>query len=640
MPKIVQLEVTPSLGQNTALNPSNLPQGAQRRAYDACMRELNTISKRPGSAPVTATPLAEDISYLTTYVFTNTVAVGIAPTVEREINYLSTLHNSDFGALYYVRYTYVTERGETEASEVNSTEITRNVQLVITVPPFPQGVNKARIYIGTSTTNLKLEGETTTGKFIKNTPLAGTQRYPLINTSEKSEELLAVSGTTLYQYYGGALNPVPMANSFYKPNVFSEAFTNASNASVLLLADGADLKQFNSTSVSNVAPAANGPSPEPPNDLVSINLAGPKYVWSHTGHVFLSDGSDLVWYSKRYQFDYFPSTQFFKFVRNNDYITGPGVTFANLCLIPMRRGWGILQGELFDDGTVANGFKGNQFLNTLNGNISARGFTRITYPNGVQTIAYLSDDGMHEIYDTGFEGEGVRQYSTRSLMKDKIDFEKFGFTNEDKASAVAHFDQSSNWLYVSFTSSTLGSFIFVFDTRNQEWYVWRMPWAVKALVKWQDTNYFGGVQKLLQAFSSEIYTDWNESTKATGTVIDMDVYSGLISFEFSGEDSYLDYYLVEAQMWNMPASLDVWIVYGTGKIEFGPAQYNEIFIYGITAWGQGQWANIEYTDLVNNAKRLVLHKKAKYFQRRWRNNRDQPVTILREKFTGRISGRS
>lgn len=636
MPQIVKMEVTPSLGMNTALNPSNLPQGAQRQAYDACMREVDTIGKRPGSVPVMATPLAEDISYLTTYVSPNSVSVGAAPTLNASPNPSSTLP----GGTYYVRYTYVTDKGETEASGESVQGIVNGTNLLISIPSFPAGVNKARVYIGTATNTEKLEGETLTNSFVKNTPLTGTQRYPVVNTIEKTEELLAVSDNTLYMYYGGNLNAVTMTNPLYTPDVHSEAFTNAANVSTLLLTDGADLKQFNSTAVVNVTPAANDPSPAPPNDLAAINLVGPKYVWSHTGHVFLSAGSDLIWYSKRYEFNYFPSTQFFKFVRNNDYITGPGITFSNLCLIPMRRGWGILMGEVFDDGTVSNGFKGNQFLNTLNGNISPRGFTRITYPNGVQTIAYLSDDGVHEIYDTGFEGEGVRQYSTRSLMKDKIDFAKFGFSNEDKAAAVAHFDPVSNWLYIAINSSTLGNYIFIYDTRNQQWYVWRMPWAVKAFAKWQDTNYFGGVQKLLQAFDDELYTDWNESTKTTGTAVDFDCYSGLLSFEFSGDSSYLDYYLAECQLWDVPSSLDVWIVYGTGKVEFNPAQYNEIFVWGRTEYGHGQYANLSFTDYVNNAQRLVIHRKGKFFQRRLRNNKDEPVILLREKYTGRTSGRS
>ena len=225
-------------------------------------------------------------------------------------------------------------------------------------------------------------------------------------------------------------------------------------------------------------------------------------------------------------------------------------------------------------------------------------------------------------------------------MKEKIDFLAFGFSEAEKAAAVTHFDPDTNWLYVSINSSAQGNLTFVYDTRNQEWYVWRLPWSAKSFVKWSEQNYYGGSTNLLHAFQDALYSDWDDVDQTTGTAVDFDVYSGLISFEFSGDSSYLDYYLVESQLWNVPSSLDVWIVYGTGKVEIPNAQYNMILIWGVTGWGQGQYANLNFTDNVNNAKRLVIHRKGKYFQRRFRNNKDEPVTILRERYTARISGRS
>lgn len=71
-----ELEIYPALGMNTALNPAQLPQGAQRRAYDACMRAVNTIGKRDGSAPVTSAALANPLTYLIPY---KTSASAVAP---------------------------------------------------------------------------------------------------------------------------------------------------------------------------------------------------------------------------------------------------------------------------------------------------------------------------------------------------------------------------------------------------------------------------------------------------------------------------------------------------------------------------------------------------------------------------------
>lgn len=539
MVKQFAVEQYPSLGMNTALNPAQLPKGAQRRAYDAVMRAVDTIGKRDGSAPVTTTALTDPITHLLTY--------------------------------------------------------------------------KAK------------------------------------PSAEAVPELFAVSKDKLYKYVNGELVAQTMTNAFATPDVFSVAFSDGfadpktssasnSSVSVLLMTDGGTLKQYDGTAVKNVVAKSNDASPAPPNDLTAINGKKPKYIWSHTGHVFMSAGTDLIWYSKRYSFDYWPNTQYFRYVRNNDYITGPGVTFNGLCLIPMRRGWAVLMGEVFDDGEVANGFKGNEFLNTVNGNISSRGFDKVTYPTGQQTIIYLSDDGVHEIYDTGFASDGVRQYSTRSLMKDKVDFLSYGFTEAEKAAAVSYFDVENSIFILSIKRDT-SNYAFVYDTRNQEWYLWRFPWPLQALTKWNDTLYYGSTTGLVHGFSDVLYSDWNDKAKTSGTPIDFDVYSGLISFEFTGDGSYLHYYLVEAEMHRRKSTLDVYLIHGSSVVRMDKALLNEIFVWGVTAWGEGQWANLDFTDNVNNAKRLVIHKKAKYFQRRWRNNRDEPVLILKERFEGTLSGR-
>ncbi|AHV96156.1 hypothetical protein [Paenibacillus sabinae] len=525
------LEVLPSLGMNTALNPAQLPQGANRIAYDAEMKAINTIGKRPGSAPVTNSALGSGITLLIPY---KAAASSVAP------------------------------------------------------------------------------------------------------------DLFAVSGTTLYKFNGtDTLTAQTMTNALDSSNVFGVGYTDYADVSNLLLTSGGYLKQYDGTQVKNVTPAADDPSP-PVNKLTTINARGLKYIWVHTGHVFVSDGTDLMWYSKRYHYDYFPGdVQYFRFIRDNDYVTGPGITYNNQCLIPMRRGWGVIIGETFDDGSSANPFKANLYLNTVTGNIAPKGFTKVTYPNGTQTIVFLSDDGVHEIYDTGVdevETSGTRQYSTRALMKEKIDFASYGFTDAEKSAAVATFNPDKNQFMLSIKRDTT-NYIFVYDTRNQEWYLWRSPWAVQAFSKFNDTLYFGTTTGHLHAYSDDLYTDWNDKAKTTGTVVDFDVISGLISFEFSGDNSYLHHYLTESQMYNQKSSLDVYMVYGTGVVNLPKALYNEIFVWGVTSWGEGQWANLEYTDNVNNAKRLVIHKKAKYFQRRWRNNRDEPTLILREKFLGTTSNR-
>lgn len=531
------IEITPSLGMNSSLNPGQLPQGAHRLALDACVKSVNTIGKRPGSVPVTSSALGSPLTYLTTY---KAAASSVAP------------------------------------------------------------------------------------------------------------DLYAVSGNTLYKYSASALTAQTMTNAFGSSNVFGVGYTDFADVSRLLLTSGGVLQEYDGTAVKNVTPAADDPGYDPtkpsilpPNTLPAINARGLKYIWVFTGHVFVSDGTDLMWYSKRYHYDYFPGdVQYFRFIADNDYVTGPGISFGGLCLIPMRRHWGVITGETFDDGASANPFKANQYLNTSNGNISARGFAKVTYPTGQQTIAYLSDNGMHEIFDTGIdnvETSGTRQYSTRNLMDNKIDFNKYGFTDAEKAAAVAHFDGINGRLMVGIDRDVT-HYVFVYDTVNQEWYVWRLPWSTKALTEFNGAVMMGNTTGHLHTFDDNLYTDWDQMAKSSGTTVKMEIATGLLSAEFTGESSYWHYLIVEAQMWNVPSSLDYKIVYGANAINVDHALQTEIFVWNVTAWNEGQWANIQYTDNVNQAKRRKIHKKGKYLQVFFKNDRNEPMTILRYRLEGTASG--
>jgi len=633
MPKPAALEMYPSLGVNTAVNVSQLAPGAQRRAYDACMRSVNTIGKRPGSAPVTSTALDDPISYLTVYAYPNEVEVGVAPTLAAVEDTTSTLDEDT----YYVRYTYVTDNGETEASPEASQEIAAGEALQVTVPAIPYHANSINIYVGTEANAETLQLNTTELVSVFAELITDGDSYPAINTTRFREELLAVSGDTLYGYYNGELQPAVMTDVLSSPDVYTVPFTDSSASSVLLIADGGSLKYYDGYEVKEVTPAANDTDPLPPNNLTTINALGIKYVWSYSDFVFVSTGGRSLFYSKRYSYRYFPSVREEIYVRGNDYFTGPGIAFANVMLIPMRRNWAVLLGTQFAEPSATDPFVGGRYLNTIDGNISPRGYTKITYPTGGQTIAYLSDDGVYEIFDTGFIDTGVRQYSTRSLMKDKLDFNEYGFTIAEKESAVMWFDSTTSWMLLKIRRAD-EFWVFKFDTRNQEWYgPWRFPWDVTAFEKWDGINYFAGDTGLLHVLNEDLYSDWDDKEKTTGTPIDFDVYSGLLSFEFTGEGSYLHRYIIESQQWKVKSTLDVAIIYGNGITNLPSALKNEIFVWDVSGWDDAQWANFDFTDVVNGAKSLVIHRKSKYFQRRWRNNRDEPTLILREAFKGTIS---
>jgi hypothetical protein len=442
--------------------------------------------------------------------------------------------------------------------------------------------------------------------------------------------LIAASGTSLYKFDGtDTLDEQTMTDALNTSDIYTVDFTNSLLTSRMIIGDGADLKGYDGTTVADITPAADDPSPAPPNGLTDINVKGHKYVWSYSYHVFSSPGNNEVYYSKRFEYDYWPTTQFFYLVRENDYVNGPGVAFDNVLIVPMRRSWSIISGTTFDD------FDASRFLNTSYGVIAPRSIETVTYPNGEQTIVFLSDDGAHEVFISVADGNS-KVYATRSLMKDQIDFTLF--TDAEKATAYGKFDADNN-CYRLYIKSGDDQFVYVMDTRNRKWYVWTHPWDVKPSIRFDEVTYFAGSTGHLHKYDEDLYTDWNESTQDTGTAVDFDVYGPLVAFEFSGYSSYLDYFMVEAKQWTVTATLDVSIVYGADVKVMESALKNQIFTWGVTPWGEAQWANLNYTDILNQAKRLIIKKKGFYFQRRFRNNRDEPVLIYKERYMGRLSGR-
>jgi hypothetical protein len=447
-----------------------------------------------------------------------------------------------------------------------------------------------------------------------------------------TDMLLTTSGTTLYKWDGAStLTPATMTNALNKADIYTVSFTDANNNSVLFIVDGGNMKQYDGTTVKDIPAAANDAAPNPANDMTTINGKKPIYCWVYSSHVFVSDGTDIVWYSKRYNFNYFPQVQSERWVRDNDKITGCGISMNNVCLIPMRRGWGFLTGKTVDD------FDGNQFINTVNGCIAPRSIQKITYPNGQQTIAYLSDDGVYEVYDTGAIDAGSRQYATRSLMIEKVDFNALGCTEAEKKAAVAYYDQTSNLYILCFKRGT-DNFAYAYDTRNSEWYPWDNI-KTNSMIRFNGVLYYAGADMQLRKFDEKLYSDWNDTGKTSGTPVKFKRYSPAISFEFSGYQSYWDAYLLEAKQWSVPASLDIAVVFSETMQTLDKALKNEVFTWNVSKWGEAKWTNANYTDLVNEPDEIIFHKKAKYIQVLWKNERDEPVTIYKERWKGRNSGR-
>jgi hypothetical protein len=150
-------------------------------------------------------------------------------------------------------------------------------------------------------------------------------------------------------------------------------FTDTSLTSRLIIGDGTRLLGCDGTTVAWITPAANLPSPQPANELTAINDLGCRFVWSYKRQIFISPGTNKVFYSLPYKFDYFPEVNVEVISNNNDIVNGCGVAFDNVMLVPMRRGWNVWTGSDIND------FQSKEFLNTTDGVIAPRSIVKLTY---------------------------------------------------------------------------------------------------------------------------------------------------------------------------------------------------------------------------------------------------------------------
>jgi hypothetical protein len=453
-------------------------------------------------------------------------------------------------------------------------------------------------------------------------------------------ELLASSGTTLYRFNAANFDAITMTNALESSNIYSVGFTDTALNSVLCITDGGDFKFYQGSAVANVTPSPNDALSDPPNGLAAINLLNPIYCWVHAGHVFLSTGDDVVYYSKRSdptnkkEYAYFPTTFYQRFVRNNDYATGPGISYGDVMMLPMRRGWGVMTG------TDSTNFAGNKFLNTVSGNIAPRAIAKLTDPNGEQTIAFLSDDGVYEIYDTGFvdsSGVGSRNYATRSLMKNKIDFSSYGFTDAEKIAANAYFDSITN-MYILCIKRSTTSYAFVYDVRNKEWSgLWENIKA-ESTIRFNNMLLYAGSTKLLHAYDDRLGTDYNEIGLTTGTAIDWDCYLDVIMMENTGFQSNLDYVIINAKNFLTPSTIDITIVGTSQTTVYEDAVQSNYATWDVSLWDFCVLANPDFSTIVGAPSRTLVKRKAYFFQIRLQNNRDELVELYKIKLIGRISG--
>ena len=465
---------------------------------------------------------------------------------------------------------------------------------------------------------------------VTTSPLSNPIRWITVYRTGADDRILVTASNKLYRLNGTALQEV--SGNLNSSDIFDVDFTDGNSQSRKIIVDGGSIKAYDdaTNTVAAITPAPDDPNPNPPNVLSDLHTKGMKYCFSYQGHVFVSDGSDTWWYSKRYTFDYFPSVQWERWVRENDYFQGPGISFDNVLMLPMRRGWGILFGSSFDD------FQGNQFLNTRAGVVAPRSIARLTYPDGRQTIAYLSDDGVYEIYDTQLLDTGSRRYSTRSISVDKIDFDALGLTEQEKEAAVGYFDPRTNLYLLRFNRGS-ERLCYAYDTRNSEWYPWTNIRAA-GFARSGPNLFFAGETGHIHKFDPTLGSDWNDANMTSGTPVEFVRISDLIALEKTGKMSVFDELIIFARQYATKSSLDVHVVFYSSKVEVNQALKNQYMTWDVTAWDESAWANLDYTDLVSAPTPLIFCKTSYFAQIIIRNNRDELCEIYDMAFKGRLSG--
>lgn len=455
--------------------------------------------------------------------------------------------------------------------------------------------------------------------------------YKASASASSQPEIYAASGTTLYKFNGtNTLTALTMTNPLHSADIYTEGFTNSALTSRLVIGDGKSLKQCDGTTVSNITPAPNKPSPNPANVLANVNTKGCKFIWEYSGHIFISPGTNEMFFTDRFTFDYIPETQYYFLINDNDYINGAGVVYDGRCLVPMRRGWGIITGTTFDN------FKANEFLNTNHGVIAPRSITKVTYPNGSQAIIYLSDSSVHEVF-TSIQNDSSKLYATRDLMANKISFHKLELTEEEKKAAVGHFDVERSLYLLSFKKSGV-NYTYAYDLRNEEWYPNWLNFNAKSYVSLDSVSYFAGEAKHLCKLDDSLYSDWQDAAMTVREPIHFKRYSPLLSFEQTGYPSYWDYYILELKQYDRPSSVDVTIIFANDSEAGAYSLDTSEFIWDVSEWDHSYWSNNEYTETVNEPRRMRYMKKSKYIQELWENDRDEPLEIYWSKWIGRTSG--
>lgn len=447
-----------------------------------------------------------------------------------------------------------------------------------------------------------------------------------------TDNIVASGGTILYKYNPGTFlwAAQTMTNALNTPNINAAQYRSDAAAEVLVIADGATLKSYNGTAVVNITPAANDASPLPANGLgTNINTTNPAIgVTVHNNRVVVWPANkDIIFHSKPGFFDYFPITNFQRFVRNNDFVQ-TCISFGSALLVFMRKSVGVLFGDGYSATPLSTDWT-QDFLDTTDGCVNPRSVQIVVFPNGEEQVFYQTDRGVSAVLNVNTKSlDNSTAFATRDVTKNKIDWLSLGITQIEWQAARAYYTNGFYWLVFNKGAALQG---LVYNANNDQWYPIN---NVDANDFYADANsfYFVGPQGHLKIFNPAIYFDYADKAQTTGPAVSWYWYSKLLNPQLTGFNHLWDILMIEAQQFAETATITVEVnVYNRTRV-LPQAIKTEIMIIGVSIIGQAQIANNNLTDIINNAKRLRIFLKGQYAQLKLSSDRGEPVGLYNIEF--------
>lgn len=464
-------------------------------------------------------------------------------------------------------------------------------------------------------------------KLITDTPRVGGLARMFPFRKNNTDNIVASGDTTLYKFDSVGLewDAQTMTASLTTGNIDAVQFRGNSGDEVLVIADGDDLKYYDGTTVNVITPAANDSSPLPPNDLATINTSFPPVgITTHNNRLVIwPQGKDTIFHSKPGYYDYFPNTNFQRWVKDNDYVQQCH-SFGATLLVFMRHSIGALFGDGYSP-TPQSIDWAQDFLDTTDGCVNPRSVQTVVFPDSTEQVFYQTVRGVSAVVNVNTKSlDNSSRLATRDVTDGKVDWHQLGITDAEWADAATYFTEGKYWMIWLAGSTYKGM---VYDTHTDQWHPIQMGVSITDFYANEDGLYFIGTEGHLKMFDDTIHVDYTDFDQETGVPVEWYWYSKLLNPVISGFDHLWDILMIECQQFDESSTIDVEVNGIFGQYLQTRAIKTEIFIIGISIIGEAQIANPNFTDIINNAKRLRIFLKSQYVQIKLSSTRGEPVEL-------------